>query len=297
MNYGRNNRQIARVRVSETYVTEGKLIYGSLYSRLDDIWSNNMDSVTPSPYSGIYDRVALISGASRGIGRAVAEALAAQGATVVGTATTQSGASRISEYLHDRGAKGRGVVLDVNEPSAIDSLITDIRKSEGLPEILVNNAGITRDNVLIRMKPEEWDIVLSTNLSAIYRLSKATLRGMMKGRWGRIVNITSVVGLTGNPGQTNYAAAKAGMIGFTKSLASEVASRNITVNAIAPGFIDTDMTRELEKNQSDALLQQIPAGRLGTADDIAAGVVFLASDSGAYITGETLNINGGLAML
>ena len=256
-----------------------------------------MDSVTPSQYPGIHGRVALVSGASRGIGRTIAESLAFQGATVVGTATTRLGASRISEYLHQRGAKGRGIVLEVNEPASIDALIADIKESEGLPEILVNNAGITRDNLLIRMKPEEWDIVLSTNLSAIYRLSKASLRGMMKERWGRIINITSVVGLTGNPGQTNYAAAKAGMIGFTKSLASEVASRNITVNAIAPGFIDTDMTRELDEPQTDALLQQIPAGRLGTPEDIAAGVAFLASDAGAYITGETLNINGGLAML
>jgi 3-oxoacyl-[acyl-carrier protein] reductase len=256
-----------------------------------------MDSVTLTPWPGITGRVTLVSGASRGIGRAIAEALAGQGATVIGTATTQLGANGISAYLQELNANGRGIILDVSEQDSIDALFEDISNAEGLPEILINNAGVTRDNLLVRMSPEEWDLVLSTNLSSIYRLSKASLRSMMKGRWGRIINITSIVGLTGNPGQTNYAAAKAGMIGFTKSLAAEVASRNITVNAIAPGFIDTDMTRELDESQTDALRQQIPAGRLGTAGDIAAGVVFLASDAGAYITGETLNINGGLSMV
>ena len=256
-----------------------------------------MDLATLTPWPGIDGRVALVSGASRGIGKAIAEALAIQGATVIGTATSQQGADGISAYLQKRNANGRGMVLDVSEPASIDALLTDIGAAEGLPEILVNNAGVTRDNLLMRMKPEEWDQVLSTNLSSVYRLCKASLRSMMKARWGRIINITSVVGLTGNPGQTNYAASKAGMIGFTKSLAQEVASRNITVNAIAPGFIDTDMTRELDPKQTDALRQQIPAGRLGAPEDIAAAVVFLASDAGTYITGETLNINGGLAMI
>ncbi|MGI9258578.1 MAG: 3-oxoacyl-ACP reductase FabG, partial [Gammaproteobacteria bacterium] len=220
-----------------------------------------------------------------------------QGAIVIGTATTEQGAESISAYLKEIDSNGRGAVLDVSDPESINALLADIAAAEGTPAILVNNAGITRDNLLMRMKSEEWDQVLSTNLSSLYRLCKATLRGMMKARRGRIINITSVVGLTGNPGQTNYAAAKAGMIGFTKSLAQEVASRGITVNAVAPGFIDTDMTRELDDSQTDALRQQIPAGRLGTPADIAAAVVFLASDAGGYITGETLNINGGLAMI
>jgi 3-oxoacyl-[acyl-carrier protein] reductase len=256
-----------------------------------------MDLATLSPWPGIAGRVALVSGASRGIGRAIAEALAAQGAKVIGTATSQQGADGISAYLMQHKTAGRGMVLDVSKQESVDALLADISDAEGLPEILVNNAGVTRDNLLMRMKPEEWDQVLSTNLSSVYRLCKPALRTMMKARWGRIINITSVVGLTGNPGQTNYAAAKAGMIGFTKSLAQEVASRNITVNAIAPGFIDTDMTRELDSAQTDALRQQIPAGRLGSPEDIAAAVVFLASDASAYITGETLNINGGLAMI
>ena len=189
------------------------------------------------------------------------------------------------------------MVLDVSDPASVTSLFSDLGGTEGSPSILVNNAGITRDNLLVRMKTEEWDQVLSTNLSSLYRLCKASLRGMMKARMGTIINVTSVVGLTGNPGQTNYAAAKAGMIGFTKSLALEVASRHITVNLIAPGFIDTNMTRDLDTSRTDALRQQIPAGRLGTPEDIAAAAVFLASDAGAYITGETLNINGGLAMI
>ena len=256
-----------------------------------------MELTELKPWPGIDGRVALVSGASRGIGRAIAQALSLQGATVIGTATSQNGADGISAYLSENEATGRGLVLDVSDPASVEALFSDISGAEGLPGILVNNAGITRDNLLLRMKAEEWDDVLSTNLSSLYRLCKASLRGMMKARSGRIINITSVVGLTGNPGQTNYAATKAGVIGFTKSLAQEVASRNITVNSIAPGFIDTDMTRELESSQIDALRQQIPAGRLGTPEDIAAGVVFLASDAGAYITGETLNINGGLAMI
>jgi len=256
-----------------------------------------MDLTELQPWPGIDGRVALVSGASRGIGRAIAQALSLQGAIVIGTATSQSGADGISAYLSEYEATGRGLVLDVSDPASVEALFSDIGGAEGPPAILVNNAGITRDNLLLRMKAEEWDNVLSTNLSSLYRLCKASLRGMMKARGGRIINITSVVGLTGNPGQTNYAAAKAGIIGFTKSLAQEVASRNITVNAIAPGFIDTDMTRDLDSSQTDALRQQIPAGRLGTPEDIAAAVVFLASDAGAYITGETLNINGGLAMI
>jgi len=256
-----------------------------------------MDLTELQPWPGIDGRVALVSGASRGIGRAIAQALSLQGAIVIGTATSQSGADGISAYLSAYEATGRGLVLDVSDPASVEALFSDIGGAEGPPAILVNNAGITRDNLLLRMKAEEWDNVLSTNLSSLYRLCKASLRGMMKARGGRIINITSVVGLTGNPGQTNYAAAKAGIIGFTKSLAQEVASRNITVNAIAPGFIDTDMTRDLDSSQTDALRQQIPAGRLGTPEDIAAAVVFLASDAGAYITGETLNINGGLAMI
>ena len=256
-----------------------------------------MDLAELKPWPGIDGRVALVSGASRGIGQAIAAALSLQGAIVIGTATTQHGADAISMFLRERDAKGRGMVLDVSDPASVASLFSDLGDAEGTPTILVNNAGITRDNLLLRMKVEEWDQVLSTNLSSLYRLCKASLRGMMKARWGRIINITSVVGLTGNPGQTNYAAAKAGMIGFTKSLAQEVASRHITVNAIAPGFIDTDMTRDLDTSQTDALCQQIPAGRLGAPEDIAAAVVFLASDAGAYITGETLNINGGLAMV
>ncbi len=256
-----------------------------------------MDLAELKPWPGIDGRVALVSGASRGIGRAIAEALSLQGAIVIGTATTQHGADAISTSLRERDAKGRGMVLDISDPGSVESLFTDLGRAEGMPSILVNNAGITRDNLLMRMKAEEWDQVLSTNLSSLYRLCKASLRGMVKARSGRIINIASVVGLTGNPGQTNYAAAKAGMIGFTKSLAQEVASRHITVNALAPGFVDTDMTRNLDTSQTDALCQQIPAGRLGTPEDIAAAIVFLASDAGAYITGETLNINGGLAMI
>lgn len=255
-----------------------------------------MDLTELSPWPGIQGRVALVTGASRGIGRAIAHALGLQGAVVIGTATTQQGADAISERLHADGLKGRGLVLDVGDPASVDALFAALAEVEGAPTILVNNAGITRDNLLMRMKEEEWDQVLSTNLSSVYRVCKAALRGMMKARGGRIVNITSVVGLTGNAGQANYSAAKAGMIGFSKSLAKEVASRNITVNTIAPGFIETDMTADLNETQRAALQDQIPSARLGAPEDIAAAVVYLASDGAAYVTGETLNVNGGLMM-
>lgn len=238
-------------------------------------------------------RVALVTGASRGIGAAIADALAAAGARVVGTATTGKGAEAISTAL---GEAGRGIVLDVADQASVDAAVGDVQDREGAPVIVVNNAGITRDNLLMRMKPEEWDDVISTNLSGVYRVSKACLRGMMKARYGRIINIASVIGIMGNAGQANYAAAKAGIIGFSKSMAREVGSRNITVNVVAPGFIDTDMTRVLPEDQRDAMLRQVPLGRLGVAEDIAAAVVFLASDGGAYITGETVHVNGGMLM-
>lgn len=253
-----------------------------------------LDSLPRLP--GIAGRVALVTGASRGIGKAIAEALGRQGATVIGTATSEQGAQSISEAFVALGLKGRGAVLDVGSDQSVDALFAALAAGEGSPEILVNNAGITRDNLLMRMKPEEWHDVLSTNLSSLYRVCKASLRGMMKARFGRIVNVGSVVGLMGNAGQTNYAAAKAGMIGFSKSLAREIASRNITVNVVAPGFIDTDMTRALDAAQVEALTTQIPLARLGSSADIAAAVVFLASDAAGYITGETLSVNGGLAM-
>jgi 3-oxoacyl-[acyl-carrier protein] reductase len=249
-----------------------------------------------TPWPGVAGRVALVTGASRSIGAAIAEALARQGAIVVGTATTEQGAAAITEKLAGLGLKGRGAVLDVANETSVDALLADIGAREGAPAILVNNAGITRDNLLMRMKTEEWDAVLSTNLSSLYRLCKGCLRGMTKARYGRIVNIGSIVGLSGNPGQTNYAAAKAGVIGFTKSLAGEIASRNITVNVVAPGFIDTDMTRALDEKQVQALRERIPLARLGSVADVAAAVVFLVSDAGAYITGETLNVNGGMLM-
>ena len=249
-----------------------------------------------APWPGIAGRVALVTGASRSIGAGIAEALGRQGAIVIGTATTEKGAQSISDTLGALGLKGRGAVLDVARDASVEALMNDVSAREGPPAILINNAGITRDNLLMRMSPEEWDAVLSTNLSSMYRLCKACLRGMMKGRYGRIVNISSVVGLSGNPGQTNYAAAKAGVIGFTKSLAAEIASRNITVNAIAPGFIETDMTRALDEKQVQALRARIPLARFGSVADVAAAVVFLVSDAGAYITGETLNVNGGMLM-
>lgn len=248
------------------------------------------------PWPGIAGRVALVTGASRGIGRAIADALALQGAIVVGTATSEAGATAISERLAALGTKGRGAVLDVVDAASVDALFAELEGAEGAPTVLVNNAGITRDNLLLRMKPEEWSAVIDANLSSVFRVCKGALRAMVKARRGRIINVSSVVGVIGNAGQTNYAAAKAGMIGFTKSLAREVASRGITVNVIAPGFIDTDMTRALDERQVQALREQIPAGRLGTPEDVAATTVFLASDAGAYITGQTLGVNGGLSM-
>ena len=242
----------------------------------------------------IFDgQIALVTGASRGIGAAIAQALAAAGARVIGTATSEGGAAGISEALGDNG---RGIVLDVSDDDSVSSAIKDIEDNEGAPTIVVNNAGITRDNLLMRMKLEEWDDVISTNLSGIFRVSKAVLRGMMKVRGGRIINIASVIGVMGNAGQANYGAAKAGIIGFSKSLAREVGSRNITVNVVAPGFIDTDMTSVLPEEQRNAMLAQVPLGRLGDVQDIADAVVFLASPSGAYITGETLHVNGGMLM-
>ncbi|MGA8206257.1 MAG: 3-oxoacyl-ACP reductase FabG [Woeseiaceae bacterium] len=237
--------------------------------------------------------VALVTGASRGIGARIARALADAGARVVGTATSESGAAAISAAL--TGA-GRGIVLDVAVDASVQAAIDDVQENEGPPSVVVNNAGITRDNLLMRMKAEEWDDVLATNLSGVYRVSKACLKGMMKARKGRIINVASVVGIMGNAGQANYAAAKAGIIGFSKSLAREIGSRNITVNVVAPGFIDTDMTRVLPEDQRAALLAGIPLGRLGDTADIAAAVVFLASAAGAYITGETLHVNGGMLM-
>ncbi|MBK1642293.1 3-oxoacyl-ACP reductase [Chromatium okenii] len=240
--------------------------------------------------------IALVTGASRGIGRALLLALAAQGATVVGTATTDAGAAGITQALSDAGYIGGGLVLNVGEQASVDALLAQMTAQFGAPTILVNNAGITRDNLLMRMKNDEWDAVIDTNLTSVYRLSKACLRGMTKARKGRIINITSVIGATGNAGQTNYAAAKAGMIGFTKALAREVGSRAITVNCVAPGFIDTDMTRALPEAQREGLLGSIPLGRLGQPEEIAGAVVFLASAAAAYITGETLHVNGGMHM-
>ena len=240
--------------------------------------------------------IAFVTGASRGIGRAIALALGAQGATVIGTATGAPGVASIDESFKSAGIAGRGLVLDVADGAAIDAAVADVEGREGAVTILVNNAGITRDTLLLRMKADDWDAVIDTNLGSVFRLSKAVLKGMMKARKGRIVNIASVVGLIGNPGQANYCAAKAGIGGFTRSMAREVASRNITVNAVAPGFIDTDMTKALSDAQREALAAQIPLGRLGQADDIAAAVCFLASPQASWITGETLNVNGGMHM-
>lgn len=238
-------------------------------------------------------RVALVTGASRGIGAAIAATLAGAGATVIGTATSASGADAISDAL---GGGGRGAALDITNEDSVVAVLKDIQDNEGAPTIVVNNAGITRDNLLMRMKAEDWDSVISTNLSGIYRVCKASLRGMMKAKGGRIINIASVIGIMGNAGQANYAAAKAGIIGFSKSLAREVGSRNITVNVVAPGFIDTDMTRVLPEEQRVGMLQQVPLARLGDVSDIADAVAFLASDSAGYITGETLHVNGGMLM-
>ncbi|MCK7578368.1 MAG: 3-oxoacyl-ACP reductase FabG [Chromatiales bacterium] len=241
--------------------------------------------------------IALVTGASRGIGRAIAMALAEQGAAVVGTATTESGAQAIEQALTGAGYQGLGLVLNVSDPASVEAALAQITERLGAPSILVNNAGITRDNLLMRMKDEEWDAVIDTNLTSLYRLSKGCLRAMTKARKGRIINIASVVGAMGNAGQTNYAAAKAGMMGFTKSLAREVGSRGITVNCVAPGFIDTDMTKELPEAHRQTLLGAIPLGRLGQPEEIASAVVFLASPGGAYITGETLHVNGGMHMV
>jgi 3-oxoacyl-[acyl-carrier protein] reductase len=240
--------------------------------------------------------IALVTGASRGIGRAIALTLGGAGATVAGTATTEAGAARIEEALREHGCRGLGLELNVTDRTSIDAALKRIGDELGNPTILVNNAGITRDNLLMRMKDADWDEVIDTNLTSVFRLSKACLRGMTKARKGRIINISSVVGATGNGGQTNYASAKAGMMGFTKSLAREVGSRGITVNCVAPGFIDTDMTRELDEAQRERLQSSIPLGRLGSPEEIAAAVVFLASPQAGYVTGETIHVNGGMHM-
>jgi len=243
--------------------------------------------------NALQGEIALVTGASRGIGAAIADVLAAAGATVIGTATSDAGAAGVSATL---GSCGRGIVLNIGDDESVQAAIKDIQGNEGSPTILVNNAGITRDNLLIRMKADEWDDVLSTNLGGVYRVCKACLRGMMKARKGRIINIASVIAVMGNAGQANYAAAKAGIIGFSKSLAREIGSRNITVNVVAPGFIDTDMTRVLAEEQRDGMLAQVPLGRLGEGDDVANAVLFLASAAGSYVTGETLHVNGGMLM-
>ncbi|ASI91465.1 MULTISPECIES: 3-oxoacyl-ACP reductase FabG [Vibrio] len=239
-------------------------------------------------------KIALVTGASRGIGRSIAELLVERGATVIGTATSENGAAAISEYL---GENGKGLALNVTDTDSIEAVLKQINADFGAIDILVNNAGITRDNLLMRMKDDEWTDIMDTNLTSIFRLSKAVLRGMMKKRQGRIINVGSVVGTMGNAGQTNYAAAKAGVIGFTKSMAREVASRGVTVNTVAPGFIETDMTKALNDEQRAATLANVPAGRLGDPREIASAVAFLASPEAAYITGETLHVNGGMYMV
>ena len=244
--------------------------------------------------SELNGQIAVVTGASRGIGRAIAEALVAQGAFVIGTATSDNGANAIGEYLAD---KGQGMRLNVTEDGAIDAFIEQVQSNHGSIDILVNNAGITRDNLLMRMKDDEWNDVINTNLTSVFKLCKAVMRGMMKKRNGRIVNIGSVVGTTGNPGQANYCAAKAGLIGFTKSLAQEIASRGVTVNAVAPGFIDTDMTKSLTEDQKQRIFDTIPAARLGKPEEIAAAVSFLVSPGAAYVTGETIHVNGGMNMV
>lgn len=242
------------------------------------------------------NEIALVTGASRGIGKAIADVLGASGAVVIGTATSEAGAAAITGRFQAAGIIGVGKVLNVTDPDSIATVIKDIGAEFGAPTILVNNAGITRDNLMLRMKDEEWADIIETNLTSIFRVSKACLRGMMKAQKGRIINVGSVVGSTGNPGQANYAAAKSGVIGFTKSLAREVGSRNITVNTVAPGFIDTDMTKELSEEQRKVLLNNIPLGRLGSPDEVAKVVLFLASNDASYITGETLHVNGGMFM-
>ena len=243
------------------------------------------------------NQLALVTGASRGIGRAIALELGRRGAKVVGTATSEAGAKGIDEYLAAAGLAGRGMTLDVSTAASVDACFKTLEESEGTPSILVNNAGVTRDGLLIRMSADDWQTVIETDLSAVFRTCKAVMRGMMKARHGRIVNIASVIGVMGNAGQSNYAAAKAGMIGFSKSLAREVGSRGITVNVVAPGFIVTDMTDALGEQQKQALLAQVPLGRLGSADDVAQAVAFLASPGASYITGETLHVNGGMYMI
>jgi len=239
-------------------------------------------------------KIVLVTGATRGIGKAIALTLGKAGATVIGTATSEAGANNVSQMLDDEKISGKGMKLDVTDNEEASNLVKNISEEFGSVDILVNNAGITRDNILLRMKDDEWDEIINTNLSSIFKMSKSVLRGMIKKRTGRIISITSVVGAMGNAGQSNYAAAKAGIIGFTKSLAREVGVRGITVNAIAPGFIVTDMTDSLPDDQKDALASQIPMGRLGTADEIAQAVLFLAGDSGSYITGQTIHVNGGM---
>ena len=246
--------------------------------------------------SSLENKVAFVSGASRGIGQAIALILGKMGATVIGSATTPEGAEKISAYLEQHGLKGYGVALDVKNAQAIQETIKKITDELGAIQVLVNNAGITRDNLLMRMKDEEWDETISTNLTGVYQLTKSCLRGMIKAKWGRIISISSVVGVMGNPGQANYAATKAGVIAFSKSLAKEVGSRQITVNVVAPGFIQTDMTDKLPEAQQQALLQAVPLGRLGQAEEIAHCVAFLASEQASYITGETIHVNGGMLM-
>lgn len=241
-------------------------------------------------------RICLVTGASRGIGAAIADLLAGQGHRVIGSATTAEGAGRISERFAAAGVAGRGVILDVSNPVGVEAVIDDIVGQEGAPLVLVNNAGVTVDNILMRMKEDEWQRVIDTNLGSVFRLCKAVLRGMTKARWGRIVNVSSVVGSMGNAGQANYAASKAGIEGFSRSLAREIGSRGITVNCVAPGFIDTDMTRELPEAQRGRMLEQIPAGRLGNAAEVAAVVAFLTSEGAGYVTGETVHVNGGMYM-
>jgi 3-oxoacyl-[acyl-carrier protein] reductase len=242
------------------------------------------------------DQVTLVTGASRGIGRAIALELGRQGATLIGTATTEAGAQAVSNYLREAGVKGTGMVLDVNDAAQIESVLKRVCEEFGDIAILVNNAGVTRDNLLLRMKDEEWDEILETDLKSVFRLSRGVLRAMMKARYGRIINISSIVGATGNVGQANYSAAKAGIFGFSKSLAREVGSRNITVNCIAPGFVETDMTRSLTEKQQQILLQQVPLGRLGRPEEVASAVGFIASPAAGYITGATLHVNGGMYM-